>query len=149
MANGFIYILYYLHRQNQIMKFRSKIFLCSRFALRNVLHRLRNIKIAAVLSAAAEKAGIPAGSIQLVEDTSRETVNAMLKLNAYLDVLIPRAAAYPVHWQPTPQPFLLPMHLPSPVGPGFSAPWSGDCRQGWTGVCPRDYQLQRVGAEPD
>lgn len=52
-----------------------------------------NLKIAAVLSAAAEKAGIPAGAIQLVEDTSRETVNAMLKLNAYLDVLIPRGGA--------------------------------------------------------
>lgn len=52
-----------------------------------------NLKIAAVLSAAAEKAGIPAGAIQLVEDTSRETVNVMLKLNAYLDVLIPRGGA--------------------------------------------------------
>ena len=51
-----------------------------------------NLKIAAVLSAAAEQAGIPKGAIQLVEDTSRETVNAMLKLNEYLDVLIPAAA---------------------------------------------------------
>ncbi len=30
-----------------------------------------NLKIAAVLSAAAEQAGIPKGAIQLVEDTSR------------------------------------------------------------------------------
>ena len=52
-----------------------------------------NLKIAAVLSAAAEQAGIPKGAIQLVEDTSRETVNAMLKLNEYLDVLIPRGGA--------------------------------------------------------
>ena len=52
-----------------------------------------NLKIAAVLSAAAEQAGIPKGAIQLVEDTRRETVNAMLKLNEYLDVLIPRGGA--------------------------------------------------------
>ena len=52
-----------------------------------------NIKIASVLSAAAEAAGIPAGAIQLVEDTSRETVNEMMKLNEYLDVLIPRGGA--------------------------------------------------------
>ena len=52
-----------------------------------------NLKSAAVLSAAAEQAGIPKGAIQLVEDTSRETVNAMLKLNEYLDVLIPRGGA--------------------------------------------------------
>ncbi len=52
-----------------------------------------NLKIAAVLSRAAEDAGIPAGAIQLIEDTSRETVNEMMKLNQYLDVLIPRGGA--------------------------------------------------------
>ena len=52
-----------------------------------------NIKIAAVLSEAAEQAGIPAGAIQLVEDTSRETANEMMRLNEYLDVLIPRGGA--------------------------------------------------------
>ena len=52
-----------------------------------------NKKIAAVLSAAAEEAGIPAGAIQLVEDTSRETANEMMRLNEYLDVLIPRGGA--------------------------------------------------------
>ena len=52
-----------------------------------------NIKIAAVLSEAAEQAGVPVGAIQLVEDTSRETVNAMMRLNEYLDVLIPRGGA--------------------------------------------------------
>ena len=52
-----------------------------------------NLKIAAVLANAAEEAGIPAGAIQLIEDTSRETVNEMLKLNEYLDVLIPRGGA--------------------------------------------------------
>ncbi len=52
-----------------------------------------NMKIAEVLSAAAEAAGIPAGAIQLVEDTSRDTANEMMRLNEYLDVLIPRGGA--------------------------------------------------------
>lgn len=52
-----------------------------------------NKKIAAVLSSAAEQAGIPSGAIQLVEDTSRETANEMMRLNEYLDVLIPRGGA--------------------------------------------------------
>ena len=52
-----------------------------------------NKKIAAVLSRSAEQAGIPAGAIQLVEDTSRETANEMMRLNEYLDVLIPRGGA--------------------------------------------------------
>ena len=50
-----------------------------------------NLKIAAVLSQAAEAAGIPKGAIQLVADTSREIVNEMMRLNQYLDVLIPAA----------------------------------------------------------
>lgn len=36
--------------------------------------------------------GIPADSIQLVEDTSHETANAMMKLNRYIDLLIPRGS---------------------------------------------------------
>jgi len=52
-----------------------------------------NQKIAEALCTAAEAAGIPHGAIQLVEDTSRETVNEMLRLNDYLDVLIPRGGA--------------------------------------------------------
>ena len=52
-----------------------------------------NKKIAAVLSSAAECAGIPHGAIQLIEDTTRETANEMMRLNEYLDVLIPRGGA--------------------------------------------------------
>jgi glutamate-5-semialdehyde dehydrogenase len=52
-----------------------------------------NKKIAAVLSSAAERAGIPRGAIQLIEDTTRETANEMMRLNEYLDVLIPRGGA--------------------------------------------------------
>jgi glutamate-5-semialdehyde dehydrogenase len=52
-----------------------------------------NKKIAAVLSSSAECAGIPHGAIQLIEDTTRETANEMMRLNEYLDVLIPRGGA--------------------------------------------------------
>lgn len=52
-----------------------------------------NKKIAAVLTAAATQAGLPLGSIQLIEDTSRDTANEMMRLNEYLDVLIPRGGA--------------------------------------------------------
>ena len=52
-----------------------------------------NKKIAAVLSSSAERAGIPHGAIQLIEDTTRETANEMMRLNEYLDVLIPRGGA--------------------------------------------------------
>ena len=39
---------------------------------------------------ALESAGADRNSIQLVEDTSREVANAMMKLNKYIDLLIPR-----------------------------------------------------------
>lgn len=46
-----------------------------------------------VMRAAVEKAGLPADVIQLVEDTSREAAAELMKLNKYLDVLIPRGGA--------------------------------------------------------
>lgn len=52
-----------------------------------------NIAIVKVLSKAGEEAGLPKNSIQLIEDTSRETTTAMMKLNDYIDVLIPRGGA--------------------------------------------------------
>jgi glutamate-5-semialdehyde dehydrogenase len=52
-----------------------------------------NIAIMKVISEAAYKAGIPAGALQLIETTDRLVVNAMLKLNQYLDVIIPRGGA--------------------------------------------------------
>ena len=42
---------------------------------------------------AAVQAGLPEGSVQLVESTDREAVQVMFKLNEYLDVLIPRGGA--------------------------------------------------------
>lgn len=52
-----------------------------------------NRAITQVLSEAAERAGAPKGAIQLVEDTSREGADALIKMNDYLDVLIPRGGA--------------------------------------------------------
>ncbi|MFN8207446.1 MAG: glutamate-5-semialdehyde dehydrogenase [Bacteroidales bacterium] len=52
-----------------------------------------NLAIVAILRDALIKAGIPANAVQLVEDTSRSSALAMMKLNKYLDVLIPRGGA--------------------------------------------------------
>jgi len=52
-----------------------------------------NTTVTAIISKAAEAAGIPAGAIQLIETTDRQAVMAMLKLNKYLDVIIPRGGA--------------------------------------------------------
>lgn len=52
-----------------------------------------NISIVKVLSKAGEEAGLPKHSIQLIEDTSRETTRSMMRLNEYIDVLIPRGGA--------------------------------------------------------
>ncbi|OAT85618.1 glutamate-5-semialdehyde dehydrogenase [Desulfotomaculum copahuensis] len=52
-----------------------------------------NRTIAAIIALAAEKAGIPKGAISMIENTDREAVNVMLKLNGLLDVLIPRGGA--------------------------------------------------------
>lgn len=52
-----------------------------------------NISIMKVIAEAAYEAGIPVGALQLIETTDRQAVNAMLKLNQYLDVIIPRGGA--------------------------------------------------------
>ncbi len=52
-----------------------------------------NKAIAAVIRDALTEAGVSAEAIQLVEDTSRESALAMMKMNKYLDVLIPRGGA--------------------------------------------------------
>lgn len=49
-----------------------------------------NIAIAAVIRAALEKAGLPADCVQLVEDTSRESAVALMRLSEYINVIIPR-----------------------------------------------------------
>lgn len=43
-----------------------------------------------IIASAAYKAQIPEGAIQLIETVDREAVGTLLKLNEYIDVLIPR-----------------------------------------------------------
>lgn len=46
--------------------------------------------LAKVMQSAIEKSGFPPELIQLVQDTSRETATQLMKLNEYVDLLIPR-----------------------------------------------------------
>lgn len=52
-----------------------------------------NKAIVKVIKAALDKGGFPVDAITLIEDTSRETATAMMRLNGYIDVLIPRGSA--------------------------------------------------------
>ena len=52
-----------------------------------------NTAIVETMNKAVQEAGLPEGSIQLIEDTCRETAVEMMKLNEYIDVLIPRGGA--------------------------------------------------------
>lgn len=49
-----------------------------------------NIVIADILHESAAKEGLPENCIQIIRDTNREYVDAMLKLKDYIDVIIPR-----------------------------------------------------------
>jgi len=52
-----------------------------------------NIAITNVIRQALAKCGMPEDAIGLVTDTRRETATKMMKLNQYIDVLIPRGGA--------------------------------------------------------
>ena len=52
-----------------------------------------NIILTKLISEAAYESGIPHGSINLIESTDRESVTEMLKLNKFIDVIIPRGGA--------------------------------------------------------
>jgi len=52
-----------------------------------------NKAIVKALTKGIERAGLPKASVQLVEDTSREVATEMMKLNEFIDVLIPRGGA--------------------------------------------------------
>jgi glutamate-5-semialdehyde dehydrogenase len=52
-----------------------------------------NKAITGVINDVLKSMNFPAGTLQLVEDTSRDSAIAMMKLNKYLDVLIPRGGA--------------------------------------------------------
>ena len=49
-----------------------------------------NKAIAETMRAAIASTGLPADCVCLVEDTDRETANQMMRLNGYIDLLIPR-----------------------------------------------------------
>lgn len=52
-----------------------------------------NLAVVTSLRASLKGSTLPETAIQLVEDTSRDSANEMMKLNRYLDVLIPRGGA--------------------------------------------------------
>lgn len=52
-----------------------------------------NKAIAEIMRTAVESAGLPIDSIQLIEDTSRQSSVELMNLSDYLDVLIPRGGA--------------------------------------------------------
>ena len=52
-----------------------------------------NKALVKILRFSLSEAGLPEDGVQLVEDTSRESALGMMKLNKYLDILIPRGGA--------------------------------------------------------
>lgn len=52
-----------------------------------------NKAIVAIINEALKDMSFPEGTVHLIEDTSRGTVNQMMKMNKYIDVLIPRGGA--------------------------------------------------------
>lgn len=52
-----------------------------------------NRTIVEIFREALENIGLPKDCVQVVEDTSRETATEMMRLNGYIDVLIPRGGA--------------------------------------------------------
>ncbi len=49
-----------------------------------------NKALAKIISKAAESSGLPQGSIQLIEKTDREYALQLMRMNKYIDVIIPR-----------------------------------------------------------
>lgn len=52
-----------------------------------------NKVLSKVIVEAVEKSGMPKGSIQLIENPDREWVQQLMRLNGYVDVIIPRGGA--------------------------------------------------------
>ncbi|MCR5526824.1 MAG: glutamate-5-semialdehyde dehydrogenase [Lachnospiraceae bacterium] len=52
-----------------------------------------NVAIAKVIREALRIAGLPEDALQVLEDTTHETANELMKLNGYVDLLIPRGGA--------------------------------------------------------
>lgn len=56
-----------------------------------------NLALCEIMRGAIKRAGLPEYSVQVLSDTSRETAVQMMRLNKYLDVLIPRGGAGLIH----------------------------------------------------
>lgn len=52
-----------------------------------------NIALVKVINEALKKCNFPEGCVNLIESTSREYTNALMKLHGYVDVIIPRGSA--------------------------------------------------------
>jgi len=52
-----------------------------------------NKVMARIIAEAAEESGLPSGCIQLITETNREWVQQLMRLNDYVDVIIPRGGA--------------------------------------------------------
>jgi glutamate-5-semialdehyde dehydrogenase len=52
-----------------------------------------NLAFVRVIQDAAARAGMPAGCVQFVENTDRALVEPMLRMNEYIDLLVPRGSA--------------------------------------------------------
>lgn len=52
-----------------------------------------NVCLGQIMRGALNSVGLPEDIIQVVENTSRETTNELMRLNGYVDVLIPRGSA--------------------------------------------------------
>ena len=52
-----------------------------------------NLALAGVLSEAGTSAGLPEGAIEIIETTDRKAAGQLMRLNEYVDVLIPRGGA--------------------------------------------------------
>lgn len=55
---------------------------------REALHS--NCTIARIVKEAATRAGIPEGAVQFIENTDHALVNRMLRMNQYIDLIVPR-----------------------------------------------------------
>lgn len=49
-----------------------------------------NVAIMRIMQEAAYSCGIPKGTLNIIEDTSREAATALMRMNGYIDMLIPR-----------------------------------------------------------
>lgn len=52
-----------------------------------------NVALMKIMQEAAKLSGIPDGALNIIEDTSRDTATKLMKMNGYVDLLIPRGGA--------------------------------------------------------